>query len=148
MMRVGGLAVALVVVAGACADDPTGVAAECTDDTGTVAVSVGPGLTPVFSWDPSCAVALLLVEQEASDQWGISTDEATWDDPSQANRISPPITYGVTPASASELSAPEDLTAGVTYELVLWRVLPDGSTAQCMQTLENLCLMAVHEFTP
>ena len=79
----------------ACGDDGAGPdPIACTDDTGTVAVTVSAGLQPMFNWEPACAMALLLVEAGSGDVWGISTDNATWDDPAQANLIAPPITYG------------------------------------------------------
>ena len=138
----------LAMAVSACDDDPTGPdAAACTDDTGTVTVTVGSGLQPTIDWDPACAVALLLVEEDAGDQWSITTNEDDWDDPSRANRIVPPVTYGVAPANALARDAAVPLRNGVTYEVILWRVLAPGSTAQCQQTFENVCLMSVHEFT-
>ncbi len=138
----------LAVLLWACGGDgPTDIAPPCTDDTGAVTVTVGAGLQPVFNWEPACAIAVLLVEEQASDQWGISTDDTTWGDPAQANLISPPVTYGVTPPGIDEFRPPETLIAGVTYELILWRV-PPGSTTECMNVAFGACLMVVHEFTP
>ena len=137
----------------ACGDDgegPDPMAIACTDDTGTVTVTVGAGLQPIFNWEPACAVALLLVEAGSGDVWGISTDNATWDNPVQANLIAPPITYGVAPTSAPELQAPDPLAPGVSYEVILWRVLASGSTTQCVARVGNpadVCVMAIHEFT-
>lgn len=133
----------------ACGYDPTAPeAAACTDDTGTVVATITSGLTPTLEWDPACSIALLLVEEEASDMWGVSTDEGVWDDAAQANRITPPVTYGVAPAGITAFQDPLPLQAGVTYELVLWRVLPPSSTAPCVQRFENLCLLAVQTFVP
>ena len=135
----------------ACGDDGAGPdPIACTDDTGTVAVTVSAGLQPMFNWEPACAMALLLVEAGSGDVWGISTDNATWDDPAQANLIAPPITYGVAPASAPEVQAPDPLASGATYALILWRVRAAGSTTQCVARIGNLgnvCVMAIHEFT-
>jgi hypothetical protein len=133
----------------ACGDDPASPEDQsrpCTDDTGTVAVTVTSAQAPTFEWDPACSVAMLLVEEDASDTWGVGTDENLWDDPSQANLIGPPVTYGVVPAGSSAFQEPLPLVSGVTYELILWRVLPPTSTATCMQRFDNLCLMAVHAF--
>lgn len=132
----------LVFGVAACGDDgkgpdpdPDPMAIACTDDTETVTVTVGAGLQPIFNWDPACAVALLLVEAGGGDVWLISTDEATWDNPAQANLIAPPITYGVAPTSVPELQAPDPLASGVSYEVILWRALASGSTVS-----------AIHEF--
>ena len=137
---------AAVAVLVACDDDVTGPAAECTDDTGVVTVSVSNATRPIVSWDPACPVAMFLVEEEASDQWAISTDDSSWNDPSQANLIDPPVTYGIVPSAAAESGPAAPLQAGTTYEVILWRVLTPDSTAMCLQRFEQLCLMAVHEF--
>jgi hypothetical protein len=136
-----GAAVAL----GGCSEDATGPAscgAETTSVTPTVAVSQ----SVTFDWDPACGVALLLIEEDASDQWLVGTPESTWGSPDGANRIFPPVTYGRAPAGATERDAAASLVAGRTYELVLWRALAPGSTAKCLQNFENMCLLAVHEF--
>ena len=132
--------------------DSTGPEAEdeiapCTEQTGSVAVDVGDGLTPTFGWTPACAVAMVLVEEGASDMWGVSTDEDTWANPAAANLIAPPVTYGVTPSGATPLDDDLPLEAGHTYELVLWRIIPASSTANCQQRFDNACLLAVHQFT-
>jgi hypothetical protein len=130
----------------ACGDDGQGPEPiACTDDTGSVEVTVTTGASVRFDWEPACAVALLIVEQEASDRWLIGT--AIVDEPLLAelreNIITPPVTYGVTPSGVDELQPPETLVAGVTYELILRRVFPENSTAVCQV---NACLLAVHEF--
>ncbi len=151
------LAVVVLLAASACGGSgPTGVSQPpCTAETGTVTPTVSAGRVPVFDWEPACAVALLLIEEDASDYWGISSDEESWTSPEQANRITPPVTYGVVPPGVSQI--PDDpfdvpypipLEVGVTYELVLWRILPEGSGAVCIERFENVCLLAVHEFTP
>ena len=136
--------VALLVVAVlGCNGDVTGLAAECTDDTGTVDVTVSDAAVPVLSWDPACSVAMLLIEEDASDMWGLMSDS---EDAAQANQISPPVTYGTVPAGVEAFGPSADLIRGVTYEVILWRVLPAGSTATCIQRNGDGCLMAVHEF--
>ena len=122
----------------------------CTDDTGTVTVTVGAGLQPTFNWEPACALAFLLVEHQGEDQWGIGSDPPGTLDPGEAdqvNLITPPVTYGTTPSGVDELQPPETLLAGVTYELVLSRV-PPGSTADRLGVTFDMCQMATHEFTP
>ena len=125
----------------ACGDDGQGPEPiACTDDTGSVEVTVTTGASVRFDWEPACAVALLIVEQEASDRWW-SIGTAIIDEPLLAelreNLITPPVTYGVTPSGVDELQPPETLVAGVTYELTLWRVfdLAGGGA-----------VFAVHEF--
>jgi hypothetical protein len=131
----------------------------CTDDTGTVAVTVirVGSFKPVFIWSPACPMASLLVRSsEHGDVWGISTEDVTqfldWRNPAQANLILRPIVYGEAPASATEFQAPiegvrpGDIPAG-TSEVILWRVLPAGSAAECLDRFANICVMATHQFT-
>jgi hypothetical protein len=129
-----------------CSDgtDPKG--ANCPAETGSVQVTVTSGANPVFDWQPRCAVALLLIEEEASDQWVISGEDLSSTTTESANRILPPITYGQVPSGIFEESPPETLVAGRTYEVILWKIVPAGSTVQCQQRFENACLLAVHPF--
>ena len=79
---------------------------------------------------------------------GIITDNATWDDLSQANLITPPVIYGVSPARTEQFAVPATLRPGATYDVNLARVVPAGSTAPCLTiAFGNFCLMAIHEFT-
>ena len=135
----------------ACGDDGTDVVT-CTDDTGSVEVSVTTGTSVQFDWEPACAMFFLLVEQDAGDVWFIGTEDSPGtpgtagpDEPADVNLITPPVTYGVTPSVVDELQAPETLLAGVTYDVILTRVAP-GSTADCINQLAGLCVMAIHEF--
>lgn len=137
----------LALTVAACSDDVTGPGTQCADDAGSVTVTVSDASSPVLSWDPACGVAMLLVEEDASDRWAISTDEEVWGDPEQANLITPPVTYGVVPPGTVQSEPAAPLTEGVVYEVVLWRALSSGSQAECQQRLENMCLLAVHEFT-
>ena len=118
----------------------------CTDETGSVAVTVGPGFTPTLSWSPTCTVAMILVEEDASDMWGAATEEDLWDSPAAANVIAPPVTYGAPISGTTTFQEPLQLEAGHTYDLVLWRILPASSNASCLQRFENACLLAVQEF--
>ncbi len=94
-----------------CGDDGQGPEPiACTDDTGSVEVTVTTGASVRFDWEPACAVALLIVEQEASGRWRIGT--AIIDEPLLAelreNLITPPVTYGVTPSGVDEIQPPRD----------------------------------------
>lgn len=144
----GPLVAALALGVAACADTvgPED-AAECMDDTGIVTVSVGPGLTPTFDWSPRCPVALVLIEEEASDMWAAGTDEAQWYDPVAANAIGPPVTYGVAPSGATYVQDPRPLVSEHTYDVILWRILPASSTATCVERFGDVCLMVVHAFS-
>ena len=140
--------IATALTAAACSDTPAGPAtAPCTPDTGTVIATVTSGQSVVFDWEPRCAVAMLLIEDDASDVWGISTDEATWDSPDEANRITPPVTYGVAPTGIAVFQEAEQLVDNVIYDLILFRILPEGSAAQCDLRLESFCRLVVHQFT-
>src|SRR5262245_49064779 len=119
----------------------------CSANTGAVEPTIRVGQTVQFDWAPSCPAFMVLVEQNGSDQWVIHAPGlgSTLDE--SANVISPTVTYGQKPSGTEQTSPAEPLVAGQTYTLVLWRVLPTGSTASCMQKVDNACLMAVKEFT-
>jgi hypothetical protein len=140
--------VATTLVAAACGKDSVSPSATaCTAETGSVTATVESGGSIVFDWDPGCSVALLLVEADGGDMWGITTDDATWDNPDQANLITPPVTYGVIPSGASAIQEPLALVSDVTYDLILWRILPEGSTTECQARFENRCVLTAHSFT-
>lgn len=144
------LATLCVLGALACGDDGTGPEEDpsaCTDDTGTVEVTVDAAATPTFTWSPACAVSLFLIEEDGSDVWGVDNGTGNWGDPATGNVILPPITFGTVPEGASELQPAEDLIVGRTYEVVLWRAVPESSTATCVERFGTICLMAVTEFT-
>lgn len=144
-----GLTVLAMLAVAACSDDEaTAPEALCTDETTTVDVTVSGGTTPTVSGSPACDVALFLIEGEGGDTWLISTDDDEWDDPLQANRISPPIRYGDVPSGIDELWGPDALTAGSTYQVVLWRVQPTGVFEGCAIAFEGVCALALESFTP
>ena len=108
---------------------------QCTDDTGSVVVTVGAGLTPSFTWSPACTVAAILVEEGADDRWFAGAP---------TNVIAPPVTYG---SEGWSLMAPVPLQAGHTYTLSLWRLVPPASNPQCQVRLEDECALAIHNFS-
>ena len=133
----------------ACGDDPIEPeAAVCTSETASVTVTVSGEDTPVFDWNPACAVALLLVEGDGGDTWVISSDDATWSSPDQANLIAPPVTYGTSslPAGVETEYGPEPLSRGSTYEVIPFQVVDPASSA-CGDLVQNVCRLAIHEFT-
>jgi hypothetical protein len=71
-------------------EEPDEQVIPCTEQIGSVDVTVSDGLTPTFSWSPACGVAMILIEEDASDMWGAGTDEDAWSDPAAANLITPP----------------------------------------------------------
>jgi hypothetical protein len=104
----------------------------------------------VFDWSPACPVSAVLVEedQQGGDMWWISTAESEqdWGPPESANAITPPITYGQNPDSLC-FYGPQPLSDGETYSVALFRVLPSGSTASCLQREGPACLLTVEAFT-
>ena len=141
--------IALLLAFPACGDDPVDVGMEraCTEEPSSVETTITTNGTVTFDWSPACAVALLLVEEDASDQWSVNTPETDWNDPDLANRILPPVTYGVTPPGVFEVDGPEPLVSGTRYDLVLWRIRADSTGTDCVSNFENACLLAVDAFT-
>jgi hypothetical protein len=77
----------------------------------------------------------------------VNSPESNWGTPDEANIIVPPVTYGEAPAGTVEDFPAEPLVSGVTYELVLWRILPEGNAGTgCMMVIDSACLTAVEEF--
>jgi hypothetical protein len=135
---------ALLVVA-ACTES-TGPS-ECAATTGTVSVTVTKTASSVvFDWTPRCAVALVLVEQDGSDQWALESPDLNDTPTTASNIITPSVTYGETRAGAVSSTA-EPLVTGQLYDVVLWRMIAPGTNAPCLDRFENACLLAVHEFT-
>jgi len=119
----------------------------CAANTGSVNASVTASPTAVvFDWTPQCAVAMVLVEEDASDMWVVAAPNLSSTSTESSNIILPPVTYGVAP-SGTDADPPQTLIAGHTYDLVLWRVLSSGATANCQQRNGNACLLAVKTFT-
>ncbi|HMA23180.1 MAG: hypothetical protein ACM37U_08170 [Gemmatimonas sp.] len=134
-----------------CSGDSTGPqVASCTEQTASVNVMISVGSSIAFDWTPACQVALLVVENDqGSDRWWIATFDPDADiDPTiEANRIAPRVTFGQMPATATHSYGPEDLIAGTTYTVALWRILPKDSPVHCQQSAGSACLIAVKTFT-
>lgn len=112
----------------------------CSDKSSTEAcdsdllISVGPGTTPKFSWEPKCNLAILIVEKnDGEDMWMIISD---------GNTIASGVVYGVVPAGVNEIFGPGQLSVGTTYRVgVYWRIGPgDG--------FESFSSPYVKTFTP
>ena len=102
-----------------CGDNPTEptVPALC-EEGATVAITVGPGVTPRFEWSPACRVTFLEVQTT-------ETNPSAWTvfagpfGPPGAIGIVPPVTYGTVPPGAIDFADAESLETGTTYVLVL-----------------------------
>ncbi|HUF69184.1 MAG TPA: hypothetical protein VMM79_11135 [Longimicrobiales bacterium] len=121
----------LVTALLACSDDPGAPMENCGSDVGSMSATVAVGQSVTIDWAPPCALALLLVELDASDQWVIASLGFGSEDPAAGNTIFPPVTYGVVPTGAIESEPPAQLNAGTKYDVALWRLLPAGSSIGC-----------------
>jgi hypothetical protein len=120
----------------------------CSATTASVTATVTTGTSVVFDWTPRCAVALLLVEKDATDQWFIEAPGLSSNSDESANIILPPVTYGQAPQGAEQGPDPAAvLVSGTEYELILWKTVPAGSALQCQQRNGNACLLTVKAFT-
>lgn len=139
----------LIATAASCSDNPGApTRTPCTAETGAVSVTVTKsGGSVTFDWNPTCAVAMVLVEEDASDRWVLMAPGLDDTSSTAANIIVPPVTYGQAPQGAEEYEPAMTLVAGHTYDLVLWKVVPPGATVQCQQRFSNVCLLAVKSFT-
>jgi hypothetical protein len=112
----------LVFAVFGCGSDPTSANAGCNDP---VAVSVGAGLEPNFSWLPNCAVYnLVVLEGVGPHPFGQGT--ATWVVESQPdanglpnNRLRSSIRYGELPSDGRLVSGPVTLVTGQPYTVYL-----------------------------
>lgn len=149
-MKVPTVATLVAVVAAftGCSDSTSPAASACNDAVTSLNPTITVGSSVTFDWAPACGVAFLLVEEDASDRWSLLMPTETYSTPATANRITPIITYGQTPAVTGVVAEPpEALIPGVTYDLVLWRMLPPGNDAPCLQRFGQYCLAAVKQFT-
>jgi hypothetical protein len=83
---------------------------------GTLDVLVTPGVTPTFSWSPSCGISALVVTDESSvgapAVWAFTVSEFA--------PLGPGVRYGRLPHGATELNAAQSLRAGASYHVYVW----------------------------
>lgn len=145
-------ALLVVVITGAGCSDNTGPGQEdCPANLSSVTMTATVRAGSVaFDWTPSCPVAAVLVEEarQGSDVWWISAAQSAqdWGPPASANIITPPVTYGQNPGGLY-FYGPQPLTGGESYSVAIFRVLPSGSTASCIQREGAACVVAVESFT-
>jgi len=111
-------------------------------------VSVGSNVT--FNWEPACAVALVLVEDnDGFDQWAVAMPSNLYYTQSTGNKIRPPLTYGIGPTGIDGLRVDDamQLRAGARYNFYIWRILPHNSTATCIDNTGDYCLLTIQSFT-
>ena len=83
---------------------------------GAVSMTVSSGTAPTLSWNPACAVAAIVVSEDAS-------SNVMWEVAASANEIDPNVSFGQTPSGASVIVSPTPLTNGVTYTVSLGVIL-------------------------
>ena len=113
------LIVATLVFAGCSKDSsPASNTPPPTTQTGTIAITVGGGLNPTYSWTGGGVVTLVVNQTSgtAGPVWGISSTAG-------ANDIASPVTNGTVPASATEaFTTGRTLTAGASYMVQVVRL--------------------------
>jgi len=82
-----------------------------------VNVTVGTGITPSFTWTPSCRVFAVLVEDNSGgDQWYLTKT---------TTGIAPGVVYGMVPQGAVQDRAPTPLQRGSSYIVILFGTAAD-----------------------
>jgi len=128
--------------------DPSDQVTGCTDNTGSVEVTVGPEQTPSIDWSPECAVAVVLIRDATADVWGFSTlDVAPRSNLEAINALMPPLSWTDAPSGVETVGSAAPLVPGRDYALYIWRLLPPESQATCLSDFDGLCLLAQHGFT-
>lgn len=142
-----GVAALVFLLGAACTENSIAPDPEC--DEATIIASVSSGSQPTISWSPDCGMAIVLVEElGGNDMWSVFVPDPVIAIPANANRITPPVTYGVRPNIAGlAMSNVVPLVPGTRYNLFLWRLLPPSSPAMCITKLEDLCMFVKLEFT-
>jgi hypothetical protein len=119
------IAAALLIATGnefSCSAPPTAVVmSSCASTKVTVVVSTGP--VPIYSWSPSCGVSFLMVQTDGggSALWTVYGNSTT------DNPIGSGVRYGLTPAEARTVAGPEPLRSGVTYRVVVSRLVCESA---------------------
>ena len=90
--------------------------AECAEP---VTVSVTGGTTPTISWTPGCGVGYLAVRRPLPPSLGVLEMEPQWIIRADSRLIGPPVRYGIRPRGTVEVLAPQALTAGRPYDVVV-----------------------------
>jgi hypothetical protein len=129
------IAAALLIATGnefSCSAPPTAVVmSSCASTKVTVVVSTGP--VPIYSWSPSCGVSFLMVQTDGggSALWTVYGNSST-DHPIMSG-----VRYGLTPAEARTVAGPEPLRSGVTYRVVVGRLVCEPGDACTLEPAGN-----------
>jgi hypothetical protein len=116
------LLAALAVTSLRCSNSPSQPTFEpCAGETVTMQVS--PGLTPLFTWSPTCGVGFLEVYPAVGGAalWTVSAES----DAGPENPISSGVRYGTTPLHARTVAGPEPLQSGTAYQVRVSRLVCD-----------------------
>ena len=141
------IAIASTALLGGCSDSSPSAPIPCSSSTGSVQATVQQTANGTrFDWQPACAVALLLVEENASDRWVISAPNMDENSTDASNIIVPPVVYGQAPAGATEDAPAQALVPGRTYELILWKAVSPGTSVTCQSRFGNACMLTVKAF--
>jgi len=109
----------LIIAAAASAcriSDATAPLGPCSEPLTGLTVQIQSGQPTLFSWDPECTLGGMIIETadttttQGSDLWIIHDPKG---------RIDGPVSYGVTPANASQVLDPLPLVAGRKYRVHL-----------------------------
>jgi hypothetical protein len=103
---------------------PSSSTATLPDCVGSVVtVTVSPGPSPRFAWQPACAIVDLAVYESANPVWEVNTE-------TQGASFGPPIRYGAPPPHSLTVVPPQVLQVGHGYYVVVTWLdpqLPPGS---------------------
>jgi len=128
-MRV--MVAALLIATGndfSCSAPPTAVvSSSCASAKVTVVVAAGP--VPVYTWSPSCGMSSLMVSPEGN----VAALWPVYGNSSTDNPIASGVRYGRTPADARNVAGPEPLHSGVTYRVVVSRLVCEQGVLCALQ---------------